>query len=618
MAQAEAPEAARMDISGKAGLTRRVAETGSLLLKVWRLAAPYWWCDDVGIDRKILGIHLRIPERWIARGLLFIIVAMAVGLVYMSKLFNDWYGRFYDALQEKNAPVFWAELQFWAFLVFIYLVVAVYRLWLRQLLVIRWRQWLTSVYVGDWLSNRVYYRMELANYGTDNPEQRIEQDINNFTNQTLTISLGLLSEVMTLFTFTLILWNLSGSLPIPALGIEIPGYMMWVAILYALIGSWATYRIGRPLVRVNYDLERYNADFRYRMVRVRENAESIALYRGEPDEERRLEGAFAKIYQVWWDYMKYNKRLTWLTVFYGQAASIFPLVVAAPRYFAGEIMLGAVMQTASAFGQVQGSLSWFVDSFTVLADWKATTDRLTGFSEAMMAAKKAAAKRAFEQATREDGSLALEQAEVALPNGDVLMSDVNARVAPGERVVLQGPSGSGKTTLFRVLAGLWPFGHGRIVVPGEARVLFLPQKPYLPIGTVMEALTYPHAPDDYDLEEAAQILRMCNLGHLVERLSEPANWSLALSPGEQQRVAFARALIQKPDWLFLDEATSALDEDNERRLYELLLDRLPRVTLISIAHKPTVLRYHNRRLVIDPETRSVRSEPIAPGDHQRM
>ena len=311
-------------------------------------------------------------------------------------------------------------------------MVAVYRLWLRQLLTIRWRHWLTSVYVGDWLASRVFYRMELSSYGTDNPEQRIEQDINGFTQQTLTIFLGLISEVLTLVTFTFVLWNFSGSYTIPVFGgITIPGYMLWVAILYAIVGSWATYRIGRPLVRVNFDLERYNADFRYRMVRVRENAESIALYRGEPDEERRLERAFRHIYDVWWDYMKYNKRLTWLTVFYGQAASIFPIVVAAPRYFSGEIMLGAVMQTASAFGQVQGSLSWFVDSFTVLADWKATTDRLTTFGDAITAAKADAAKQAFEQVPTGDGSLTLRDVEVGLPDGRVLLSNVQLSIRAG-------------------------------------------------------------------------------------------------------------------------------------------------------------------------------------------
>jgi putative ATP-binding cassette transporter len=353
-------------------------------------------------------------------------------------------------------------------------------------------------------------------------------------------------------------------------------------------------------------------------VRARENAESIALYRGEPDEERRLAGAFRRIYDVWWDYMKYNKRLTWLTVFYAQAAGIFPIIVAAPRYFAGEIMLGAVMQTASAFGQVQGSLSWFVDSFTSLAEWKATTDRLTTFGEAINAAKSAAARQAFDHVPSSDGSLALQDVDVGLPDGRVLLAGVDLAIRPGEHVVLQGPSGSGKTTLFRVLAGLWPHGSGRIASPADKQVLFLPQRPYLPLGTLQEALVYPDGAGTFDHAAIQEVLSAANLGHLIPRLDEEANWSMSLSPGEQQRLAFARALLHKPDWLFLDEATAALDETNERQLYELLLQRLPAITLVSIAHKPTVLQFHDRRLVIDPESRSVRSEPIDPEDHQRM
>lgn len=295
----------------------RVASARGFFSQLWKLTAPYWWCEDVGIDRTILGVRLRIPEKWIARGLLLVIIGMAVFLVFLSKQLNDWNARFFNALQEKNEAAFYAELWVWAELVFIFIVIAVYRLWLRQLLVIRWRRWLTGVYFRQWLGERTYYRMELTNHGTDNPEQRIEQDINDFTQQTLTLTLGLLSEIMTLVTFTVVLWGLSGALELPIFGgISIPGYMMWVAIIYSALGSWLTYKIGRPLVRVNFDLERYNADFRYRMVRIRENAESIALYDGEPDEERRLGGAFARIYDTWWDYMKFNKRLTWLTVFY--------------------------------------------------------------------------------------------------------------------------------------------------------------------------------------------------------------------------------------------------------------------------------------------------------------
>jgi vitamin B12/bleomycin/antimicrobial peptide transport system ATP-binding/permease protein len=585
----------------------RVATARGFLNQLWKLSAPYWWSEEIGLDRSVLGVRVRVREKWIARGLLALIIGMAVFLVFMSKELNEWNARFYNALQEKNEAAFWAELWFWAQLVFIYLVIAVYRLWLRQLLSIRWRRWLTDVYFRQWLGERTYYHMELSGQGTDNPEQRIEQDINFFTQQTLTLVLGLLSEVMTLATFTVVLWNLSGPLVVPVFGgVTIPGYMMWIAILYAAVGSWLTYKIGYPLVRVNFDLERYNADFRYRLIRIRENAESVALYDGEPDEKRRLQGAFARIYDVWWDYMKYNKRLTWLTVFYSQAAGIFPIIVAAPRYFAGEVPLGTLTQTAGAFSYVQGSLSWFVDSYANLADWKAIVDRLTTFSEAMQRSKVAqATQQGFDVADAASGSMTLQDVELALPNGRVLLEDVDLVIEPGQRLVIQGPSGSGKTTLFRVLAGLWPFGRGRIRVPRNAKALFLPQKPYIPIGTLKEALSYPDKPDAHDDPKAAEVLAACELAPFADRLHESANWAMAMSPGEQQRLAFARALLVKPDWLFLDEATSALDEATETAMYRLVGERLPGVTMISIAHKPSVLRFHDRRLELDPGERRV-------------
>jgi putative ATP-binding cassette transporter len=591
----------------------RIAAARSFIGKLWRLAAPYWWTDAVGIDTVILGVRVRIPERWIARGVLALILAMAPLLVWIAKLLNDWNARFFNALQAKDEAAFWAEIQIWILLVAVYLIIAVYRLWIRQLLTIRWRRWLTEVYFRNWLGERVYYRMELVDYGTDNPEQRIEQDCALFCNQTLAIVLGLISEILTLGTFAVILWQLSGSITLPILGgIEIPGYMMWLVIAYAALGSWATYKIGRPLVQVNFDLERYNADLRYRMTRVRENAEGIALYRGEEDEKRRLRDAFTAVYETWWDLMKYFKRLTALNVFYNQAAIIFPYVISAPRYFTTDIPLGTLTQTANAFGQVQGSLSWFVDTFTTLADWMATVNRLTGFVDAMEAARRdAERKTGFEIVPAPAPELVLEGVEVALPNGRVLLDKVDLTIARGDRVLLQGASGSGKSTLFRVLAGLWPFGRGVIRVPAEARVLFLPQKPYLPIGSLAAVLAYPDNPDRHEPLAIGEALTAVGLGYLADRLDEVGNWSLMLSPGEQQRLAFARALLNRPDWLFVDEATSAIEETGEAQLYGLLRERLPETTLVSIAHKSSTVRFHDRRLLIDPTTRTLAAKPVA-------
>jgi vitamin B12/bleomycin/antimicrobial peptide transport system ATP-binding/permease protein len=578
-------------------LSSRLAAAHGFLAKLWKLTAPYFWSE----------------ERWSARGLLAIVIGGNVFLVYLSKLLNEWNARFFNALQDKNMEAFWAELRYFVVIALIFIVVAVYRVWFRQMLQIRWRRWLTAVYYRDWLAERTYYRMELTGTSTDNPEQRIEEDCNVFTGQTLVIVLDLLSQILMLVTFTSILWGLSGSITVPIFGgIEVPGYMMWVAVAYAAIGSVLTYKIGRPLVRVNFNLQRYNADFRYRMVRVRENAESIALYRGEPDEERRLAGAFGRIFGTWWDLMRYNKRLTWFTAFYAQAANVFPFIVASPRYFMGEIPLGVLTQTAGAFGQVQGSLSWFVDIWPTLAEWKATIDRLTTFGESMEGTRRAtAATSGFVVEHVADGPLRLEDVEVALPNGRILLDHVDLEVRHGDRLVIQGPSGSGKTTLFRVLAGLWPYGRGSIQLPKDARALFLPQKPYLPVGTLRETLCFPDRPDAYDLAAIRDALAATGLEHLAGRLDEERSWSAILSPGEQQRLAVARALLLRPDWLFLDEATSALDETMEAMLYGLLRERLSGATMVSIAHKPSVIAFHDRRLVIDPAARRLRTEPVA-------
>ena len=583
----------------------RMASARTFAGKLWDLTRPYWSAQEWQTFR-IWGFTFSAKECWIARALLAVIVAANVLAVYISKLINSWNARFFNALQDRNAEAFWSELYTWVSWSPVLIVAVVYRIWMVQLLTIRWRRWLSRVYFRDWLADRTYYHMELARRGVGNPEQRIEQDIGAFTRQTLDISLGLLLQVMTLVTFAAVLWNLSSDFVLPIFGgLAIPGYMMWAAVLYALAGSWATYLIGRPLVGVNFALERYNADFRYRMVRIRENAEQIALYHGEPVEERRLANAFTRIYATWWSYMKHNKRLTWLTSFYGQAAAVFPFIVGAPQFFAGRIGLGTLTQTADAFGQVQGSLSWFVESYTQLAAWQAVVNRLTTFGDAIVKAKRAAEQAGFEVHTAPAPELALSDVDVHLPDGTVLLQGVDLSIRKGKSVVLRGSSGSGKTTLFRVLAGLWPYGRGRIALPGDGRALFLSQSPYLPIGALKDALCYPEAHDAHSDTECRAALEVCGLGYLLPRLGEAANWSFILSGGEKQRLAFARALLFKPDWLFLDEATAALDEPAERQMYELLRRLLPHATVISIAHRPAVVAFHDRQLIVDPDRRRV-------------
>ena len=565
--------------------------------KLWVLVKPFWLSE----------------ERWPAFGLLAIVVGLNLGIVFLNVRFNEWYGVFYDALQNKNYAVYQRQLLVFTVLAVAFIVAAVYQIYVRQMLEIRWRRWLTSQYLHDWMSNRAFYRMELTDYGTDNPEQRIQEDMRLLTSNTLSLSLGLLSSIVTLVSFLSILWTLSGPTSFTILGsaITIPGYMVWVAFVYALAGSLLTHRIGWPLRIINFNQQRFEADFRYRMTRIRENAESIALYGGEADERHSLDGSFTNIWGNWWKLMKRQKTLTWFTSFYGQAAVIFPFLVGAPRYFSGAIQLGGLIQISSAFGQVQGSLSWLIDAYPQLADWRATVDRLTSFG--------AAIERSREDATAKDAilveqngapALDLRGLDVAVPTGRVLLKNVNERIEAGEQVLISGPSGSGKTTFFRALAGIWPFGRGTVRTPAGAKMLFLPQKPYLPLGTLKAAVCYPGSANAHSDDSVMEILDACRLGHLRDRLHESTNWSLALSGGEQQRLGFARILANRPNWVFLDEATSSVDEEIERHLYGLVRERLPGAAVVSIAHRPTLAAFHHRRMRIDPDRQAITASAI--------
>ncbi|MDA8231753.1 MAG: ABC transporter ATP-binding protein/permease [Magnetospirillum sp.] len=552
---------------------------------LWALAGPFWFSE----------------ERWPARGLLAVIVGMNLGMVYLNVLFNKWYNSFYDALQGKHFDEFIHQIVRFGELAAIFIIVAVYQTYLRQMLQIRWRRWLTERFLGDWLGGRAYYLMQVAGQGADNPDQRIADDVDLFVARTLSLSLGLLDSVVTLASFAAILWGLSGGLTL--LGITIPGYMLWAAVVYAVLGTWLADRIGRPLVRLNFDQQRFEADFRFSLVRLRENAEGVALYGGEADESQRLLGRFGRVVGNWWDIMRRQKKLTFFTSGYGQIAVVFPYVVAAPRYFAGAITLGGLMQTASAFGQVRGALSWFVEAYGSLADWKATVDRLLTFRNTLDRARMPAAaapalggSSGIDRRETPSPAVAAENLGLALPDGRSLWQGVDLRFEPGEAVLLTGPSGAGKSTLMRAMAGLWPFGEGRIDIPAGARLLFLPQKPYLPIDTLRAAASYPARGDTFDDRAVAEALAACGLPDLAGQLDEIHHWGNRLSPGEQQRLAFARAFLHRPDWLFLDEATSALDEAGEGRLYALLRERLPDAGIVSVGHRGTLAAFHDREI----------------------
>jgi putative ATP-binding cassette transporter len=548
------------------------------------MIGPYWFSED----------------RWAARGLLLAVVLLTLGMVYLTVLLNQWNNTFYSALQDKDLVAFRGQLFRVTWLIGIFILLAVYQAYLNQMLEIRWRRWLNDRYLRAWLADGAYYRMQLVARETDNPDQRIAEDVHLLASHTLGLFTGGLRAIVTLVTFVAILWGLSGTLTVPVgvFSIVIPGSMVWVALLYATAGTWLTDWLGRPLVRLNFDRQRYEADYRFSLVRFRENTEGVALYGGEADEFRGFRKRFEHVVGNWWGIMRRQKRMAYFTSGYGLGAWIVPSIVAAPRYFRGELGLGGLMQTTQAFQQVQDALSFFIQSYKEIAAWSAVVERLAGFERALEHVRHHSTDGGVRRAQGRPTHLTVEGVDLDLPDGQPLMANINLSLLRGETVLLGGASGSGKSTLVRAIAGIWPFGRGEIHVPQGARVLFLPQRPYLPIGALRDVVSYPMPASGVDDKTLCEALEAVGLTEIAGRLDEEAHWALQLSPGEQQRMAFARALVQKPGWLFLDEATSALDETTEARLYRLVRERLPETMVFSIGHRATLGPFHARRLMV--------------------
>ena len=571
--------------------------------------------------RCIAVPYFRSEDRWAGRALLAAVIALQLFQVWLNVRFNAWYKTFYDALQNKDWDTFIWQLGVFSLLAAFFIVSAVYQLYLQQWLQIRWRRWLTNRYLGRWLGNGTHYRMRLKGDSADNPDQRIADDIRQFINNTLDIGISLLGSIVTLISFVVILWNLSATTPlmVGSQSFNIPGYLVWAALIYAIIGTWVTHLVGKPLVKLNYDQQRYEADFRFSLVRLRENAEEVTLLSGEPAEKERLLDRFGRVVGNWYGIMQRTKRLTFLTAGYSQVAIIFPFIVVSPLYFAGSMMLGGLMQIASAFGQVQGALSFFVKAYSDIADWKAVLNRLAGFDASMDWAKSLDTQAPRVQHIADGGTaLVAHDLTVSLPNGEEIVRASGLEIAPAERVLVTGPSGSGKTSLFRALGGVWPFGAGTIRIPKEAKLLVLPQRPYLPLGTLRGALAYPGPIDSFTPVEIDDVLRATGLDGLKDSLDETAYWADRLSMGEQQRLSIARALLQKPNWLFLDEATSALDEAAEEMLYRLLLERLPGAAIVSIGHRSSLVMFHERFLALEADGKGRhRLTPVTPEEGAR-
>jgi len=567
---------------------------------IWRLSVPYFRSED----------------RWPGRILLAAVIAIELSLVAIQVILNQWYNRFYNTLQDHNWNAFVSAVLFFCVIAAIYTVLAVYQLYLNQWLQIRWRRWMTQTYLRQWLDSANHYRMQLLGDAADNPDQRIADDLQMFVQYTLTICIGILNSVVTLGSFVFILWRLSAEAPLTLFGVShnIPGYLVWAALIYAVIGTALTHLIGWKLIPLNFQQQRFEADFRFNLVRTRENAEQIAALGGEAAERERHLNRFSRVIGNWYALMQRQKQLMFFTQSYTQASVIFPYIMVSPAYFSGAVQLGGLMQTASAFSSVQNALSYFVSSYRNIAEWRAIIARLSGFEEAIAAGRAAAVTPpAVEVISGASGAIAIDRLNVRLPKGEPIVVADSITFPAGGHVLVTGPSGAGKSTLFRAIAGIWPFGSGRVVIPKGAKVMLVPQRPYFPLSTLATTIAFPAEAGTFDDKQIAEVLAAVGLPQLIGRLGEEQHWNRMLSLGEQQRLAIARVLLQAPDYLFLDEATASLDEPAEAALYRMLQDRLKGTTIVSIGHRSTLVAFHSLRVEFTPDHSlyRVREVPLA-------
>ena len=561
---------------------------------VWYLTKSYWQSEEKKKAFFLLGC----------------IIALTLGVVYMLVLLNQWNNSFYSALQNYDAKKIFDELIHFSWLAAIYILLAVYSYYLQQTLILNWRRWLTTRFIDIWLQNKTYYNLQMFGKDTDNPDQRISEDVRQFVEMTLSFGIGILKAFCTFASFVVILYNLSGSLSFTFMGKTwtINGYMLWASLLYSVIGTYITHIVGRKLVKINFIQQKYEADFRFSMIRLRESAESVAFYRGEAQEGSVFKLRFKMLLDNFWKLVNKQKQLVFLNSGYSQIAIIFPFVVAMNRYLTKEVTLGGLMQVASAFGRVQDSLSYFVDMYSSIAQWQAVVMRLTCFGHHMHDVYQQAERFHVERFAAAD-VVEVDNMQINLPDGKPLLENISFTLHPGHNVLIKGVSGSGKSTLLRAISGIWPFVDGKIFLPSRDKLMFIPQKPYLPLGTLRAALNYP-GNKPIDDTELIYLMDLCQIGYLKDKLDLEADWSHVLSVGEQQRLAFVRAHIQQPQWLFLDEATSALDEDTEATMYSLLQERLQQTTVVSVGHRSTLNKYHELVLRLNKSTRQVTLEKL--------
>jgi len=602
----------------------KVQAARQALQEAWSLVLPY----------------LRSDERWRALGMLVLMAVLTITATALTRANAEWAGALSTALQQRDADSFWRLLGWFPLLGGAIIVAAVVLFYVVQMLQLRWRRWLTQHYLQRWLGQQAFYRLELARNAPgvqvpDNPDQRIQEDVNVFTEMTLVLASGLLRSLLTLCLFTGMLWGVSegADITLPqALGgaaLDIPGFMVWIALLYCGLGTWITFIIGRPQRQLNFDKQRLEANFRHHLVRVRDNAEAIALDGGERIERAQLGARFDALLDTTRTLIHKQKNLIWFSTFYMVTAMVFTDLLLAPRYFRGEIEMGVLISTSMAFAAVQGALSWLVDNYQQLAVWRATVQRLHGFERALahdaatrsgacdsalvttLTTPPAGGSAAGAAQGGQGSALQAQLQQVALPGGRAVLQHAQLQVLPHERVLLEGPSGSGKSTLLRVLAGIWPHAQGQVQRPANA--MFIAQRPYLPEGPLRDALAYPDALHRYSDAQLRQALQDALLPGLVDALDTHAVWASTLSGGEQQRLAVARVLLKRPAWVFADEASSALDKAAEAHLYQQLvqLAQAEGGALVSVAHRDSVRAFHTTRWVLDPQTRQLHVLPMA-------
>lgn len=551
--------------------------------------------ETVGAFFKIAMPYWRSKESFAGRLQFIGILLFTSGTIFLAKQFNDWYKEFWDNVQNYNMDGFYGGLYLFLFLATLHVCNEVYKSYVISALSIRWRRWLTTHYTERYLNESTYYRLQLTDQKTDNPDQRIAEDLSSFVTLTIGIVVRMITSTAMLVTFSIILWGLSSRVENVTVGdftFSLPdGYLFYLALIYAVCGTVITFIIGKPLALLHFRQQRFEADYRYSLIRLRENAEAVALYKGEKEESTRLNSYFGDVVKNYIYLINRTKSLEFFTFGCDQLAVIFPILVASPLYFAKIITIGSLMQINSAFSRVYSSLSVIMSLFPELATWKAVIDRLALFEKSM----KKSLQLSKPDVRYEAESVRIDNLSITKPNGSALISNLNLQLKNGDRLLIKGPSGVGKSTLLRAVAGIWPYSSGSVTLPESKKVLFLSQKPYMPMGTLAQTICYPSA-EFSDEKYLASLLEKVGLEHLVPHLNMEDQWGLVLSLGEQQRIAFLRAIINRPDVIFMDEVTSAMDEPNESKLYAMLKDELKDSIMISVGHRSTLENMHNRIL----------------------